>query len=115
MSQSNLKQITEELEKSLAAATPPPPKTPQAPPKPEHPKTDFSKAEALTPIVRAVVEYTLHRAGESRTAAQIGEAIGLGIQAASKELNLNEASLVKALDAYLAEVAQAAKKVIPSS
>lgn len=113
MANPNLKQLTEELEKSLAAATPSP-KKPSAP-KTEstQPKVETPKTEDLKPVVRAVVEYALHRAGDNRTPSQIGEAIGLGIQAASKELNVNENALAEALDDYLGEVAEAARKLFP--
>jgi hypothetical protein len=110
MAKSNLKQLAEELEKTLAVTAPPKkapaPKVEQAPATPP-------KSEDLGPVVRAVVEYSLNRATENGTPAQIGEAIGLGIQAAAIELNIDKVRLAEALDIYMDEVVEAALRVIP--
>lgn len=110
MSQSNLKKIAEELEKSLAA-TPSPSKKPTQ--KTEEKKVEPAKVENLDPVVRAVVEYALSRAGEDRTPAQIGEAIGYGIKAAAKELGLAEGTLYEAYEAYIGDLLIAVPRVQP--
>lgn len=108
MAQSNLKKIAEELEQSLASAKPSPAKP--ATPKAEQ-KVETGKSADLNPIVRAVVEYALSRAGEDRTPAQIGEAIGYGIKAAAKELDLAEETLYEAYEAYLGDLLIALPRV----
>jgi len=121
MSQSKLKLMAEELEKTLAAIPPSPKRLATTPETPKLAKTlaatastqtvdgSLAPTEDLNPLIRAIVEYSMGQSANSRTPNQIGEAIGVGITIASKELSLSESKLVEALDVYLREVVKSAK------
>jgi hypothetical protein len=115
MAQNKLKAMAEDLEKTLASFPPSPKKLATAAKPadalPLKPTKELQPTEDLTPLVRAIVEYSMAEAAESRTPKQIGEAVGLGISTAAKELNLSESDLVKALDVYLSEVVKSAKNI----
>lgn len=135
MAQPNFKRIAEELEKATEVVLPkgPSPKnlTVKKPIKtkdiksnddaggsggpwdvPKEERLAALKAEDVNKVVRAVLEYALSCADDHRTPVQIGEAVGLGIEAASKELNVPEALLAESLVNYLTAVSRAAKSVV---
>jgi len=137
MTQPNFKRLAEELEKTtqvvapkvLFTKRPPAPKAKEAKAKeiksndsvgtsggpwdvPKDERLAALKSEDVNKVVRAVLEYALSCAEDHRTPAQIGEAIGFGISAASKELNVPRSVLSESLVDYLSTVSRAAKSVV---
>jgi hypothetical protein len=108
----DLKLMAEDLAKLLTAA----PRTHDAPQidesfflaaepttSPEQKAID-EREELLPELVRSIVEYAITRAPGAATPRSIGEAIGVGVEAAVDQLKLNDESVSKAVNSFLTEL-----------
>lgn len=105
MANPQLRTVAEDLEQVLASIKPKPVVRPP------------TKAEArdATGVARALFEYVLHKAPEDASYETLGEALAVGIRAASIELGLEEKALFGAIDTYVCSALRAAAASIEES
>jgi hypothetical protein len=63
-------------------------------------------------LARAAVSYTLSQADPKDTPQVVGEAVALGVRAASQDQPVNEATVRRAAISYLESVVEAAREAL---
>lgn len=109
MSKPDLKRLAEDLEGLLAAPAPKAPVVDESyliAAEPVAPVESVDNDHLIPQLVRSVVEYAITRVPTGSTPRNIGGAITAGIEEAIKQLDLDRAKVVEAVNEFMSELAE---------